>query len=84
VDQNGKLRPDGRICWSEAPAEVVIQKPYALALLPRFVEVDKYLVSNFLVIKNKFQAIFIFLLEEVIPFILLTFCRFDLSELHIH
>ncbi|XP_045786696.1 vacuolar sorting protein 39-like [Trifolium pratense] len=39
VDQNGKLRPDGRICWSEAPSEVVIQKPYALALLPRFVEI---------------------------------------------
>ncbi|XP_004509258.1 vacuolar sorting protein 39-like isoform X2 [Cicer arietinum] len=39
VDQNGKLRPEGRICWSEAPAEVVIQKPYALALLPRFLEI---------------------------------------------
>ncbi|XP_061370069.1 vacuolar sorting protein 39-like [Gastrolobium bilobum] len=39
VDQNGKLRPEGRICWSEAPAEVVIQNPYAIALLPRFVEV---------------------------------------------
>lgn len=46
VDQNGKLRPEGRICWSEAPTEVVIQKPYALALLPRFVEVTKYMVSN--------------------------------------
>ncbi|XP_057434898.1 vacuolar sorting protein 39-like [Lotus japonicus] len=39
VDQNGKLRPEGRICWSEAPAEVVIPKPYAIALLPRFVEI---------------------------------------------
>jgi hypothetical protein len=39
VDQNGKLIPEGRICWSEAPLEVVIQKPYAIALLPRFVEV---------------------------------------------
>lgn len=39
VDQNGKLLPEGRICWSEAPLEVVIQKPYAIALLPRFVEV---------------------------------------------
>ncbi|AET03930.2 vacuolar sorting protein 39 [Medicago truncatula] len=39
VDQNGKLRPEGRICWSEAPTEVVIQNPYALALLPRFVEI---------------------------------------------
>lgn len=58
MDQNGKLRPEGRICWSEAPAEVVIQKPYALALLPRFLEVAKYLVSNCLVMKNKFQAYF--------------------------
>ncbi|AES94953.1 vam6/Vps39-like protein [Medicago truncatula] len=39
VDQNGKLIPEGRICWSEAPLEVVIQKPYAIALLPRFVEI---------------------------------------------
>ncbi|XP_020216979.1 vacuolar sorting protein 39 [Cajanus cajan] len=39
VDQNGKLLPEGRICWSEAPLEVVIQKPYAMALLPRFVEI---------------------------------------------
>ncbi|KAG2376099.1 uncharacterized protein HKW66_Vig0157470 [Vigna angularis] len=39
VDQNGKLLPEGRICWSEAPLEVVIQKPYAIALLPRFVEI---------------------------------------------
>lgn len=39
MDQNGKLLPEGRICWSEAPLEVVIQKPYAIALLPRFVEV---------------------------------------------
>ncbi|KAL2348516.1 hypothetical protein Fmac_002516 [Flemingia macrophylla] len=39
VDQNGKLLPEGRICWSEAPLEVVIQKPYAMALLVRFVEI---------------------------------------------
>lgn len=39
MDQNGKLLPVGRICWSEAPLEVVILKPYAIALLPRFVEV---------------------------------------------
>lgn len=39
VDQNGKLIQDGRICWSEAPSVVIIQKPYAIALLPRFVEV---------------------------------------------
>ncbi|MED6182652.1 Vam6/Vps39-like protein [Stylosanthes scabra] len=39
VDQNRKLIPDGRICWSEAPIEVVIQMPYVIALLPRFVEI---------------------------------------------
>lgn len=39
VDQNGKLLHDGRICWSEAPASVVIHKPYALARLPRHVEI---------------------------------------------
>ncbi|XAR57901.1 hypothetical protein NMG60_11026193 [Bertholletia excelsa] len=39
VDQNGKLLQEGRICWSEAPATVVIQKPYAVGLLPRHVEV---------------------------------------------
>ncbi|KAK1439143.1 hypothetical protein QVD17_04958 [Tagetes erecta] len=39
VDQNGKLLQEGRICWSEAPAIVVIQKPYAIALLPRHIEI---------------------------------------------
>lgn len=39
MDQNGKLLQEGRICWSEAPTVVVIQKPYAIAMLPRFVEV---------------------------------------------
>ncbi|PHT43680.1 hypothetical protein CQW23_17705 [Capsicum baccatum] len=39
VDQNGKLIQDGRVCWSEAPAVVVIQKPYAIGLLPRHVEI---------------------------------------------
>ncbi|PWA81788.1 citron homology (CNH) domain protein [Artemisia annua] len=39
VDQNGKLVPEGRICWSEAPAVVVIQKPYAIALLPKHIEI---------------------------------------------
>ncbi|KAI7754449.1 hypothetical protein M8C21_004712 [Ambrosia artemisiifolia] len=39
VDQNGKLLQEGRICWSEAPAAVVIQKPYATALLPRHIEI---------------------------------------------
>lgn len=39
VDQNGKLLQDGRICWSEAPASVAIHIPYALACLPRHVEI---------------------------------------------
>ncbi|OAY57391.1 vacuolar sorting protein 39 isoform X1 [Manihot esculenta] len=39
VDQNGKLLQAERICWSEAPSIVVIQKPYAVALLPRRVEI---------------------------------------------
>ncbi|KAK9285215.1 hypothetical protein L1049_024403 [Liquidambar formosana] len=39
VDQNGKLLQEGRICWSEAPAVVVIRKPYAIGLLPRHVEI---------------------------------------------
>ncbi|KAL4378998.1 hypothetical protein GQ457_02G014270 [Hibiscus cannabinus] len=39
VDQNGKLLQSGRICWSEAPTAVVIQKPYAIALFPRRVEI---------------------------------------------
>ena len=41
MDQNGKLLQEGRICWSEAPSVVIIHKPYAIALLPRFVEVDQ-------------------------------------------
>ncbi|KAJ1415315.1 WD40-repeat-containing domain superfamily [Sesbania bispinosa] len=56
VDQNGKLRPEGRICWSEAPVEVVIQKPYAIALLPRFVEIrslrDPYPLIQTVVLRN--------------------------------
>ncbi|TMW98223.1 hypothetical protein EJD97_004346 [Solanum chilense] len=39
VDQNGKLIQEGRVCWSEAPAVVVVQKPYAIGLLPRHVEI---------------------------------------------
>ncbi|XP_052196516.1 vacuolar sorting protein 39 [Diospyros lotus] len=39
VDQNGKLLQEGRICWSEAPTTVAIQKPYAIGLLPRHVEI---------------------------------------------
>ncbi|XP_057759915.1 vacuolar sorting protein 39 [Arachis stenosperma] len=56
VDQNGKLLPEGRICWSEAPTEVVIQKPYAAALLPRFVEIrslrDPYPLIQTVVLRN--------------------------------
>ncbi|KAL0763858.1 hypothetical protein Bca101_080009 [Brassica carinata] len=39
VDQNGKLLQTERLCWSEAPTAIVIQNPYAIALLPRRVEV---------------------------------------------
>ncbi|XP_004232411.1 vacuolar sorting protein 39 isoform X2 [Solanum lycopersicum] len=39
VNQNGKLIQEGRICWSEAPAAVIIQKPYAIGLLGRHVEI---------------------------------------------
>ncbi|XP_028775606.1 vacuolar sorting protein 39 [Neltuma alba] len=56
VDQNGKLLPEGRICWSEAPAEVVIRKPYGIALLPRFVEVrslrDPFPLIQTVVLRN--------------------------------
>ncbi|CAA6660293.1 unnamed protein product [Spirodela intermedia] len=39
VDQNGKLLQDGRICWSEAPTSVIINRPYAIARLPKYVEI---------------------------------------------
>ncbi|XP_023760714.1 vacuolar sorting protein 39 [Lactuca sativa] len=39
VDQNGKLIQEGRICWSEPPSRVVIQKPYVIALLPKHIEI---------------------------------------------
>ncbi|XP_061342350.1 vacuolar sorting protein 39 [Gastrolobium bilobum] len=56
VDQNGKLLSEGRICWSEAPVEVVIQKPYAIGLLPRFVEIrslrDPYPLIQTVVLRN--------------------------------
>ncbi|XP_042494125.1 vacuolar sorting protein 39 isoform X2 [Macadamia integrifolia] len=39
VDQNGKLIQRGRICWSDAPSVVVIHKPYAVALLPKYIEI---------------------------------------------
>ncbi|KAI5082169.1 hypothetical protein GOP47_0001912 [Adiantum capillus-veneris] len=39
VDQNGKLTHPGGITWSEVPSLVVINPPYALAWLSRFIEV---------------------------------------------
>lgn len=44
VDQNGKLIQDGRIIWSDTPASVVIHKPYAVARLPRHVEVSCFVL----------------------------------------
>ncbi|KAL8522506.1 hypothetical protein ACS0TY_012610 [Phlomoides rotata] len=56
VDQNGKLLQEGRICWSEAPATVVVEKPYAVGLLPRHVEVrslrDPYPLIQTVVLRN--------------------------------
>lgn len=70
MDQNGKLLPEGRICWSEAPLEVVIQKPYAIALLPRFVEV--------IVCLKQFHCSFF---VKWVWIDVVSFYRFDLSEL---
>ncbi|XP_010258481.1 PREDICTED: vam6/Vps39-like protein isoform X2 [Nelumbo nucifera] len=39
VDQNGKLLQEGKICWSEAPTSMVIHIPYAIAQLPRHIEI---------------------------------------------
>ncbi|XP_024386372.1 vacuolar sorting protein 39 [Physcomitrium patens] len=41
VDHNGKLSHsgEGNLSWSESPTSVVIQPPYALARLSRFIEV---------------------------------------------
>ncbi|XP_051127067.1 vacuolar sorting protein 39 [Andrographis paniculata] len=39
VDQNGKLLQEGRVCWSEPPAALVVEKPYAVGLLPRHIEI---------------------------------------------
>ncbi|KAG6600618.1 Vam6/Vps39-like protein [Cucurbita argyrosperma subsp. argyrosperma] len=56
VDQNGKLLQEGRICWSEAPSVVVIQNPYAVALLPRYIEVrslrSPYSLIQTIVLRN--------------------------------
>lgn len=61
MDQNGKLLQTDRICWSEAPIAVIIQKPYAIALLPRRVEVVWLNGSSFSLIWWKF-GIYAFLL----------------------
>ncbi|KAG8383988.1 hypothetical protein BUALT_Bualt04G0071000 [Buddleja alternifolia] len=56
VDQNGKLLQEGRICWSEAPAAILVQKPYAVGLLPRHVEIrslrDPYPLIQTVVLRN--------------------------------
>ncbi|XP_078433921.1 vacuolar sorting protein 39 [Wolffia australiana] len=39
VDQNGKLSQDGRICWVEPPASVIIDWPYTIARLPKYLEI---------------------------------------------
>ncbi|MCO5575279.1 hypothetical protein L7F22_029079 [Adiantum nelumboides] len=39
VDQNGKLTRQGGVTWSEVPSLVVVNPPYALAWLSRFIEV---------------------------------------------
>ncbi|XP_021714513.1 vam6/Vps39-like protein [Chenopodium quinoa] len=39
VDQNGKLGQEGRICWSEAPSQIVIHEPYAIGLLSKHIEI---------------------------------------------
>ncbi|KAK6924356.1 Vacuolar sorting protein 39/Transforming growth factor beta receptor-associated domain 1 [Dillenia turbinata] len=44
VDQNGKLLQEGWICWSEAPQAVIIHKPPAIALLPRYFEIRSFRV----------------------------------------
>eukprot|EP00249_Psilotum_nudum_P022700 c28613_g1_i1 orf=68-3187(+) len=44
IDQNGKLTHPGGITWSEVPSFVVINAPYAVAKLSRFIEV-RYLRS---------------------------------------
>lgn len=56
VDQNGKLRQEGRVCWSEAPAAVVVEKPYAVGLLQRHIEIrslrDPYPLIQTVVLRN--------------------------------
>ncbi|KAL6227177.1 hypothetical protein ACLB2K_001136 [Fragaria x ananassa] len=52
VDQNGKLAHEGRVCWTEAPTVVVIQKAYGIALLSRYVEVVRSLRAPYPLIQT--------------------------------
>ncbi|KAL3630294.1 Vam6/Vps39-like protein [Castilleja foliolosa] len=56
VDQNGKLLQEGRICWSEAPTSVIVEKPYAIGLLPRHIEIrslrDPYPLIQTVALRN--------------------------------
>ncbi|KAL6220563.1 hypothetical protein ACLB2K_008319 [Fragaria x ananassa] len=52
VDQNGKLAHEGRVCWTEAPMVVVIQKAYGIALLSRYVEVVRSLRAPYPLIQT--------------------------------
>lgn len=79
VDQNGKLLQDGRICWSEAPASVIINKPYALARLPRHIEV----IPNLLQIDTFLYKGHLINVCDV-NFTFYKFCRYDLLEPLIH
>ncbi|XP_078171636.1 vacuolar sorting protein 39 isoform X1 [Carex rostrata] len=46
VDQNGKLLQEGKICWSDTPTTVVIHRPYAVARLPRHIEIRSLRAPN--------------------------------------
>lgn len=76
MDQTGKLLPEGRICWSEAPQEVVIQKPYVIGLLPRYVEV----LTSFSKAKTLHQFYDTCLLASLVIEICVSNFRFDLFE----
>ena len=71
VDQNGKLLQDGRICWSEAPASVIIDRPYAIARLPKYVEVGNHLHHAFplqlIIIFIYYYLMLNFIFECMIP-----------------
>lgn len=64
VDHNGKLSHsgEGNLSWSESPTSVVIQPPYALARLSRFIEVSSSFSSLFLIRRNYMYHILFYLL----------------------